>query len=141
MRVSLQVALILTNPELFEEWKRDIKTMAGRIITMRKELYKLLTEELKTPGNWDHIVNQIGMFRCVNLPSVKFLSLGLCASIAYFVNNALGRRWKVDVELDGTMASGTCCSPRARLRCPDAIRALVRGICTESRVIPSRGAR
>ena len=39
--------------------------MAGRIIAMRKELHRLLTEELKTPGNWDHIVNQIGMFRCV----------------------------------------------------------------------------
>jgi len=56
------VSLILNNPELFEEWRRDIKTMAGRIIEMRKELYRLLTEELKTPGNWDHIVTQIGMF-------------------------------------------------------------------------------
>lgn len=55
--------MILNNPELFEEWKRDIKTMAGRIIQMREELYKLLTEEFKTPGNWDHIINQIGMFR------------------------------------------------------------------------------
>jgi aspartate aminotransferase len=61
-----QVALILNNSELFEEWKADIETMAGRIIEMRKELYRLLTEELKTPGNWDHIVNQIGMFRCVD---------------------------------------------------------------------------
>ncbi|KAH9050729.1 aspartate aminotransferase [Lactarius hengduanensis] len=41
------VALILNNPELFEEWKADIRTMAGRIIQMRKELYRLLTEELR----------------------------------------------------------------------------------------------
>jgi aspartate aminotransferase len=40
--------------------------MAGRIIEMRKELYRLLTEELKTPGNWQHIINQIGMFRYVS---------------------------------------------------------------------------
>jgi len=60
-----KVALILNNPELFEEWKADIRTMAGRIIDMRKHLRALLTDELKTPGNWDHIVNQIGMFRCV----------------------------------------------------------------------------
>ena len=59
------IALILNNEELFAEWKRDIKTMAGRIIEMRKELHRLLTEELKTPGNWDHIVNHIGMFRYV----------------------------------------------------------------------------
>ncbi|KZT11265.1 aspartate aminotransferase [Laetiporus sulphureus 93-53] len=56
------MALIMNNAELFEEWKRDIKTMAERIIAMRKELHRLLTEELKTPGKWDHIVNQIGMF-------------------------------------------------------------------------------
>ena len=61
-----KVSRILNNDELFEEWKRDIKTMAGRIIEMRKELHRLLTEELKTPGNWDHIVNQIGMFRYVH---------------------------------------------------------------------------
>jgi len=56
------MSLVLNNADLFEEWKRDIKTMAERIISMRKELHGLLTNELKTPGNWDHIVNQIGMF-------------------------------------------------------------------------------
>ena len=63
------VALILNNPELFEQWKVDIKTMADRIIEMRNELYRLLTEELKTPGTWNHIIDQIGMFRSVTFPS------------------------------------------------------------------------
>ncbi len=62
---AIKVALILNNPDLFEEWKTDIRTMAGRIINMRKQLHEALTKELKTPGNWDHIINQIGMFRCV----------------------------------------------------------------------------
>jgi len=61
------VALILNTPELFEQWKEDIKTMANRIIKMRKELYILLTEELKTPGTWHHIVDQIGMFSFTGL--------------------------------------------------------------------------
>ncbi|TEB31270.1 aspartate aminotransferase [Coprinellus micaceus] len=61
------VSLILNEPELFAEWKRDIETMAGRIIDMRKELYRLLTEVYKTPGNWDHILNQIGMFSFTGL--------------------------------------------------------------------------
>lgn len=56
------ITLILNDGALFEEWKRDISTMANRIIAMRKELHRLLTEELRTPGNWDHIINQIGMF-------------------------------------------------------------------------------
>ncbi|KAG8936576.1 Aspartate aminotransferase, cytoplasmic [Tulasnella sp. 418] len=56
------IALILNNPDLFEEWKRDIKTMAYRIIDMREKLRDILVNELKTPGNWDHITSQIGMF-------------------------------------------------------------------------------
>jgi aspartate aminotransferase len=56
------MSLILNDGVLFEEWKADIRTMAGRIIGMRKELHRLLTEELKTPGSWEHIVTQIGMF-------------------------------------------------------------------------------
>jgi len=61
------VALILNNPVLFEQWKEDIRTMAGRIIDMRKELYRLLTDELKTPGTWGHITDQIGMFSFTGL--------------------------------------------------------------------------
>ncbi|KAF9246207.1 aspartate amino-transferase [Melanogaster broomeanus] len=56
------MSLILNSSELFEDWNNDIKTMAHRIIAMRKELYRLLTEELKTPGSWEHITRQIGMF-------------------------------------------------------------------------------
>lgn len=54
--------MILKDPELFAEWKRNVKGMAERIIEMRVELHRLLTEELKTPGSWEHIVDQIGMF-------------------------------------------------------------------------------
>lgn len=61
------VSLILKDEQLFGEWKRDISTMANRIIDMRKELFRLLTEEHKTPGNWDHILNQIGMFSFTGL--------------------------------------------------------------------------
>ncbi|KAF7966080.1 hypothetical protein HWV62_40188 [Athelia sp. TMB] len=67
------VSLILNTPELFEEWKADIRTMAGRIIDMRKELHRLLTDELKTPGNWDHIINQIGIFTGINPGQSKAL--------------------------------------------------------------------
>jgi len=69
------VALILKNPELFEEWKADIRTMAGRIIDMRKQLHHLLTDELKTPGNWDHIVNQIGMFSFTGISTAQSKTL------------------------------------------------------------------
>jgi aspartate aminotransferase, cytoplasmic len=56
------MSIILNNATLYEEWKKDIRTMAGRVVAIRKELHSLLTKELKTPGNWDHIVDHVGMF-------------------------------------------------------------------------------
>jgi aspartate aminotransferase len=40
--------------------------MAHRIIDMRKALLDELVK-LGTPGSWDHIVNQIGMFSFTGL--------------------------------------------------------------------------
>jgi aspartate/tyrosine/aromatic aminotransferase len=61
---TIQVTMILTNPELFEDWKRDIKTMSGRIIEMRQVLFDLLDKKYKTPPpgerkDWSHIKSQI----------------------------------------------------------------------------------
>ncbi|XP_017386598.1 aspartate aminotransferase, cytoplasmic [Cebus imitator] len=60
------VACTLSNPELFKEWTGNVKTMADRILTMRSELRARL-EALKTPGTWNHITEQIGMFSFTGL--------------------------------------------------------------------------
>lgn len=57
---------ILNDPKLFAEWEDDLRTMSGRIIDMRKALKSEL-DKLETPGNWDHIMNQIGMFSFTGL--------------------------------------------------------------------------
>lgn len=57
---------VLNDPELFAEWEEDLRTMSGRIIEMRKALKSEL-DHLETPGNWDHITNQIGMFSFTGL--------------------------------------------------------------------------
>ncbi|ODV88432.1 hypothetical protein CANCADRAFT_146191 [Tortispora caseinolytica NRRL Y-17796] len=60
-------AKILADPELFKQWKdEDLPAMSHRIIKMRKELYQKLVD-LKTPGTWNHIVDQIGMFSFTGL--------------------------------------------------------------------------
>nr|UDB72873.1 cytoplasmic aspartate aminotransferase [Hemiscorpius lepturus] len=64
------VARVLGDNELFEEWKGHIVTMSGRIIEMRKALYKKL-KELQTPGTWNHIINQIGMFSYTGLTQTQ----------------------------------------------------------------------
>merc|ERR1711909_120650 len=60
------VEMVLNNESLFGEWKDNIKTMAGRIIAMRKGLRDKL-EALGTPGTWNHITDQIGMFSFTGL--------------------------------------------------------------------------
>lgn len=62
------VATTLTTPELFAEWKGNVKIMADRVLLMRSELRSRL-EKLGTPGTWNHITDQIGMFSYTGLNS------------------------------------------------------------------------
>ena len=55
------VSTVLTDPELHEQWSKDVKGMADRIISMRHALKAGLEGE-GSIHNWDHLVNQIGMF-------------------------------------------------------------------------------
>uniref|UniRef100_A0A8K9UKM9 Aspartate aminotransferase n=2 Tax=Oncorhynchus mykiss TaxID=8022 RepID=A0A8K9UKM9_ONCMY len=60
------VAITLNNPDLFIEWKGNVKTMADRVLLMRDQLKAKLIA-LGTPGTWDHITQQIGMFSFTGL--------------------------------------------------------------------------
>ncbi|ODV68074.1 PLP-dependent transferase [Hyphopichia burtonii NRRL Y-1933] len=60
------VATVLSDAKLRSQWDQDLTTMSSRIIKMRNHLKQLLIE-LKTPGNWDHITNQTGMFSFTGL--------------------------------------------------------------------------
>ncbi|PBC29766.1 aspartate aminotransferase, cytoplasmic [Apis cerana] len=55
------VATVLQNPDLFKQWKSHMITMSTRIKEMRMSLYEKLVQK-GTPGVWDHITKQIGMF-------------------------------------------------------------------------------
>ena len=57
---------VLNDAALFAEWEADLRTMSGRIIEMRKALRAKL-EQLGTPGAWNHITDQIGMFSFTGL--------------------------------------------------------------------------
>ncbi|XP_043490854.1 aspartate aminotransferase, cytoplasmic [Polistes fuscatus] len=60
------VSTVLNNPDLCKEWKGHIQTMSGRIREMREGLYQRLLK-LGTPGTWEHITTQIGMFSYTGL--------------------------------------------------------------------------
>ncbi|EMC93332.1 hypothetical protein BAUCODRAFT_26640 [Baudoinia panamericana UAMH 10762] len=59
-------SLVLNDDALFAQWEEDLRTMSGRIIEMRKALKSKL-DEMETPGTWNHITDQIGMFSFTGL--------------------------------------------------------------------------
>jgi len=64
------VATILNDKQLFDEWVVQLREMSSRIQRMRQELYDALKKN-GTPGNWDHILNQIGMFSFTGLTKAQ----------------------------------------------------------------------
>ncbi|KXJ89147.1 pyridoxal phosphate-dependent transferase [Microdochium bolleyi] len=65
---------VLNDKALFAEWEENLRTMSGRIIDMRKALRGKL-EELGTPGTWNHITDQIGMFSFTGLSEKQVLKV------------------------------------------------------------------
>ena len=77
-------ATILEDAGLRQSWFEDLRTMSGRIQSMRKMLYDglvanctlfslfrfllyALTCSIAAPGNWDHLLRQSGMFGFLGL--------------------------------------------------------------------------
>ena len=58
--------LILSSNELRKEWEAELADMSERIRTMRRTVYDEL-QRLGTPGTWEHVINQIGMFSFLGL--------------------------------------------------------------------------
>lgn len=85
-RYGAQIAsLILNDEKLFREWEDNLRTMSGRIIDMRRALRRVL-EEMGTPGTWNHITDQIGMFSFTGLTEAQVLKLREESSI-YMTKN------------------------------------------------------
>lgn len=60
------VKTVLSDEALYQEWRDELMAMSLRIQDMRKELFDELTA-LGTPGTWNHITDQIGMFSFTGL--------------------------------------------------------------------------
>ena len=60
------VVTVLSDPQLYSQWKRELADMSARIQRMRTALKSALLD-VGCPGNWDHITNQIGMFSFTGL--------------------------------------------------------------------------
>ncbi|CAA6672885.1 unnamed protein product [Spirodela intermedia] len=69
------VATILRDREMYGGWTIELKAMADRIISMRTQLHEALLAR-GTPGDWSHIIKQIGMFTFtgLNTDQVAFMT-------------------------------------------------------------------
>lgn len=85
------VDLVLNDKQLYAEWNDNLGTMSGRIIEMRKRLFDKL-QQLQTPGTWNHIVDQIGMFSFTGLSRKFFLAWRLGGE-GWFGNHEIGYFW------------------------------------------------
>ncbi|TPX09028.1 uncharacterized protein E0L32_001711 [Thyridium curvatum] len=68
------VSTVLNDDKLFAEWRDNLREMSGRIKDMRQALRSKL-EALGTPGTWNHITDQIGMFSFTGLSEQQVLKL------------------------------------------------------------------
>jgi Aspartate/tyrosine/aromatic aminotransferase len=68
------VSKVLNDPALFAQWEEDLRMMSGRILEMRAGLLERLVAK-GTPGNWDHITSQIGMFSFTGLNEKQVMTL------------------------------------------------------------------
>lgn len=53
--------LVQTNEELRKQWEIDVADVCNRIKGVRKQIVEKL-QKLQTPGNWEHVTQQNGLF-------------------------------------------------------------------------------
>ncbi|XP_039018581.1 aspartate aminotransferase, cytoplasmic-like isoform X2 [Hibiscus syriacus] len=69
------VTAILKDRELYKEWTTELKAMSDRFFRVRHQLYDALCKR-GTPGDWSHIIKQVGMytFTGLNEDQIDFLT-------------------------------------------------------------------
>lgn len=90
------IHLILSDKTLRAKWEEELKLMSTRIKSMRARVYDELVR-LQTPGSWEHIVKQIGMFSFLGLTKAQsqycqdhnvFITLNGRANMAGLTNDS-----------------------------------------------------
>ncbi|GFG15836.1 aspartate aminotransferase, chloroplastic [Aspergillus udagawae] len=68
------VAKVLGDKDLEQQWQNDLFHMRDRMRSMRERLVKALRKR-QTPGSWDHILTDIGMFSMACLQPAQIRAL------------------------------------------------------------------
>lgn len=66
---------ILGSQDLRPKWENELSAMRQRLQGLRATLFKLLTEQFNTPGNWQHICQEKGLFSYLRLSPAQCRAL------------------------------------------------------------------
>ncbi|GKU09367.1 aspartate aminotransferase [Fusarium langsethiae] len=64
---SRLVTIVLESDALTSKWFQELSEMQQRLKSLRKQLHHNLVEVFKTPGDWEHILMETGLFSYLNL--------------------------------------------------------------------------
>ncbi|KAL6884754.1 pyridoxal phosphate-dependent transferase, partial [Trichoderma evansii] len=64
---SRLVTIVLESDQLADDWLQELSEIQHRLKSLRKQLHYKLTNVLNTPGDWDHILQETGLFSYLNL--------------------------------------------------------------------------
>ncbi|KAI8654213.1 hypothetical protein LRP88_01757 [Fusarium phalaenopsidis] len=72
---SRLVDIVLGSDQRTEAWETELSDMRQRLKGLRKQLHSYLTQDLKTPGNWEHILKETGLFSYLDLTPTQCKTL------------------------------------------------------------------
>ncbi|RSM12546.1 hypothetical protein CEP52_002337 [Fusarium oligoseptatum] len=72
---SRLVDIVLGSDQLTGAWETELSDMRQRLKNLRKQLHSSLTQDLKTPGNWEHILKETGLFSYLDLTPAQCKTL------------------------------------------------------------------
>lgn len=71
---SRVAAIIMNDEKLTEVWRQDVNGVVSRLKALRSSIHTKLTQ-LRTPGNWDHVLKQTGLFWMTGLSQKQVAKL------------------------------------------------------------------
>ncbi|KAJ9252104.1 hypothetical protein DTO207G8_4937 [Paecilomyces variotii] len=72
---SRLVNIVLGDPDLREEWLKELSTMRNRLVDNRRKLYHNLVHVHKTPGSWEALLTTTGLFCYLPLAKEEIIKL------------------------------------------------------------------
>ena len=67
--------IVMSSESLTQEWLGEVQAACDRMIKVRQDLHHLLVDELRTPGNWGHVLRERGLFSFTALSKAQVTQL------------------------------------------------------------------